>query len=128
MTASPGIRGVRWGLPWIGLMAVSTSLAYAMNVLVGGGMSAPGVESNGSAPATLDASCDSRGGAQYIGLNTWIPTLPESKRCHELRAAMVTMTDRDPVCQSTAAAALADGDDARARFLADSCGPAITPR
>jgi hypothetical protein len=33
---------------------------------------------------------------------------------------------RADACQSTAGAALADGDDVRARFLADVCGTAIS--
>ena len=33
---------------------------------------------------------------------------------------------RADACQSTAGAALADGDDVRARFLADLCGTAIS--
>ena len=46
-------------------------------------------------------------------------------------AASALVAPRSPTppatCQSTAGAALADGDDVRARFLANLCGTPIAP-
>ena len=44
-------------------------------------------------------------------------------------SALVAPRSAEPpaACQSTAGAALADGDDVRARFLADLCRTAIAP-
>jgi hypothetical protein len=38
------VRSARWGLPWIGVLALSASFAYAMNVVAGGGPSAQGAQ------------------------------------------------------------------------------------
>ena len=75
------LGGARWALPWLAIMALSVSLSYAMNVAVGGGTSALSVEGGGSAPVKVAASRDAGGGLQYVGLNTWIATLPGSTRC-----------------------------------------------
>jgi hypothetical protein len=75
------VGGARWGLPWIAIMALSASLSYAMNVAVGGGTTTQSLEGGGSAPVKVDASCDTRGGSQYVGLNTWISTPPGWTGC-----------------------------------------------
>jgi hypothetical protein len=66
------LGGSRWVLPWIALVALWASLSYAMNVAVGGGTSAQSVAGGVSAPMNVAASCDTRGGSQYVGLNTLI--------------------------------------------------------
>jgi hypothetical protein len=43
-------------------------------------------------------------------------------------ALVAPSADSSTTCQSVAAAALADGDDVRARFLTNLCNTAVAPR
>jgi hypothetical protein len=83
----PTIRSVRWGLPWLTLLAISASLAYAMTVAIAGHASAgdalttiAAVHASATTPAAIHPrgeGCDtSAGRMQYVGLNTWIPAAP----------------------------------------------------
>jgi hypothetical protein len=113
------VGGARWVLPWIMVMALSASLSYAMNVAVGGGTSAQSVAGGGSAPVKVDASCDTRGGSQYVGLNTWISTPPGSTRCIAASALVALGPAALPAACETAPA---DGDNERESFLGRLCG------
>jgi hypothetical protein len=103
MNHTPGllgatVRGARWGLPWLSMLAISASVAYAITV------AAAGPPPAGDAPTTISAAqaqaqalvtaatvgpftataavdgagtgeaCDTTGGRLlYAGLNSWIP-------------------------------------------------------
>jgi hypothetical protein len=65
-------RATRKGLPWLSLLAISASVAYAITV------AAAGEPSAGDAQTTMGAggaqACDTTGGRLlYVGLNSWIP-------------------------------------------------------
>jgi hypothetical protein len=95
------VRGARWGLPWLGLVAISVSVAYAMTVAVAGGTSTGDAASTSvvgqvpaqelafavpgsAAPPAAAAACDTGGGRLlYVGLNSWIPTEPKLAPCTE---------------------------------------------
>src|SRR5947209_382342 len=77
---------VLWLLPWALVLVVSTSLAYAMNVAVGGGPSAQVAQAEVSLPPTpgnlsaagalfydeeIDAAC---AGAPCRRVRRWLPT------------------------------------------------------
>jgi hypothetical protein len=103
----PALRGARWGLPWLGVVAISASLAYAMTVAVGGGASAGDpaaatvvaqapadalvTEVSGrsvTSPAidrvSRNEACDTSGGRMlYVGLNSWIRAEPKVAPCPE---------------------------------------------
>jgi hypothetical protein len=113
MSRTPGlltaaVRGARWGLPWVSMLAISVSVAFPMTVAVTGGASAgdaPGISVvaptpaeapvprvpgwSASMPAGIDRSsrdveCDTTGGRLlYIGLNSWIPAEPNVASCPE---------------------------------------------
>jgi hypothetical protein len=93
------VRGVCRGLPWLCVLAISASVAYAVTVGVAGApstsdapttISAARAQGESLVPAGADGSvtataavdrfgsgeaCDTTGGRiLYIGLNTWIPT------------------------------------------------------
>ncbi len=100
------VRATRKGLPWLSLLAISASVAYAMTV------PAAGVPSAGDAQISISAAqapphalvtavaggsiastaavdragsgeaCDSTGGQLlYVGLNSWIPAETGAARC-----------------------------------------------
>ena len=100
------IRGTLRGLPWLSVLAISASIAYAITV------AAAGVPSAGDAQTTISAAqapghalvtagaggsststaavdgagsgeaCDTTGGRLlYIGLNSWIPAETGAARC-----------------------------------------------
>jgi hypothetical protein len=96
----------RQGLPWLVVMAISATVAYAMTVAVVGGPS--GSESprrltvaeasaeafiaeappwSATTPAAFSSderACDDSGGRLlYVGLNTWIPAEPKQAPCPE---------------------------------------------
>lgn len=90
------VRGARWGLPWICVLAISTCLAYAMAVAVAGGSYAgdslttitvvPAEIASTTTPASIDRlssddACATRGPMLYVGLSSWIhdPNVP----CHD---------------------------------------------
>jgi hypothetical protein len=111
MNHTPGllgaaIRGTLRGLPWLSVLAISASIAYAITV------AAAGVPSAGDAQTTIsaaqapthaletagaggsitstaaldgagsDEACDTTGGRLlYVGLNTWIPAETGAPRC-----------------------------------------------
>jgi hypothetical protein len=101
MNRTPGTlnavaQGARWGLPWLGVLAVSASVAYAMTVPLAGGLSAadaPTTITVAQAPAvrpaafdrfSSDEACDTSGGRTlYVGLNSWIPAAPKLAPCPE---------------------------------------------
>ena len=87
------VRGARWGLPWICVLAISTCLAYAMTVAVAGGSYAgdsmttfavmPAEVASTTTPASIDRlssddACATRRPMLYVGLNSWIhdPDVP----------------------------------------------------
>jgi hypothetical protein len=54
------VRGVRWGLPWMVVLAISSSVAYSMTLALAGGPSAgdsPTITSVVQTPATECESC-----------------------------------------------------------------------
>jgi len=102
----PTVRGTLRGLPWLSVLAISASIAYAITV------AAAGVPSAGDAQRTISAAqapghalvtagaggsststaavdgagsgeaCDTTGGRLlYIGLNSWIPAETGAARC-----------------------------------------------
>jgi len=65
------VRTLRWGLPWIVVTAMSTSLAYGMTQVM--------------SRATTEATCQTTTvRLMYIGLNTWIPAEPAVTTCTDL--------------------------------------------
>jgi hypothetical protein len=110
MIRSPGVRGTlvwyaRWGLPWFFALALSASLAYAMNASVAGGAAAPEAQPSIAVapysagplvPESHDRSvvinqfegsetsdgCDVSGGRLlYVGLNSWVRAEPNVASC-----------------------------------------------
>lgn len=110
MNQTPGllgatVRGARWGLPWLSVLAISASVAYAITVGVarapsGGDAStiiaavqAPaqalvivGPAESVTTAAAIDRLgsevCDTTGGRMlYVGLNSWIPAETGAARC-----------------------------------------------
>jgi hypothetical protein len=102
------VRGARWGLPWLSLLVVSASIAYAMTAAVASGVSADDASTTtrrAQAPsdalvsgppwwsvttsAAIDRfsageGCDTSGGRLlYVGLNSWIPAEPTVAPCPE---------------------------------------------
>ena len=103
MNRTPGplmtaVQRARWGLPWLIVLAISASVAYATTLAVAGGASASDVP-RFIADAPVDVSAvppwsavtpgavdqfssderagDASGGRRlYAGLNTWIPPSP----------------------------------------------------
>jgi hypothetical protein len=111
MNHTPGllgatVRGTLKGLPWLSILAISASVAYAMTV------AAAGVQFAGDAQTTIsvaqapahplvtagaggsitstaavdgagsDEACDTTGGRLlYIGLNSWIPAEAGAAHC-----------------------------------------------
>ena len=69
------VRGLRWGWPWICVLATSTSIAYAMLVVLSTGT--PG----SIGPFAGDNACATSGRMLYVGLNTWIPAEPSVDSC-----------------------------------------------
>ena len=92
------VRGARLGLPWLSVLAISASVAYAFTVAVAGAPSASyerttvsaaqapaqvlvtaGGAGSVTSPAAIDRlvsteTCDTTGGRMlYVGLNSWIP-------------------------------------------------------
>ena len=100
-------------------MALSASLSYAMNVAVGGGTSPQSVASGVSGPVNVDASCDTRGGSQYVGLNTWISTPPGSTGCI---AASALVAPRPAALLAACETAPASRDNERESFPVRLCG------
>jgi hypothetical protein len=101
------VRGSRWGLPWIGTLVISTSLAYTLNTAVSGGPAAR--EPDMSTPAALTSAdpdsslaperCEaSVGGPIYVGLDSWI--VAESRRvgCEQAAPIMVDGSDSSESC------------------------------
>ena len=109
MNRTPGlIHVIRWGLPWLGVVAISVSLAYGMTVALAGEvpggdppaavavaqMPADALVSgvpgwSGAIPAAIyrisgSEACYSRGTRSlYVGLNSWIPAEPMVAPCAE---------------------------------------------
>jgi hypothetical protein len=111
MNQTPGlvgatVRGARWGLPWLSMLAISASVAYAITVAVAGAPSAGDArttisvaqapaqalviaEAGGSITPTTAVdgpargeACDTTGGRMlYVGLNSWIPAETGAPRC-----------------------------------------------
>ena len=50
------VRGVRWALPWMVVLWISSSIAYAMTVSVAGGAAAPANAAVDPSAATLVSS------------------------------------------------------------------------
>lgn len=75
------VRGVRWGLPWIGALALSVGIASAMTLAVTGATvpEPAGSTANISIPPN---ACDTSGGRLlYVGQNSWIPAEPTVASC-----------------------------------------------
>ncbi len=74
------VRGVvgaaGWGWPWLAVLALSASLAYATDAALTGGHLVPEVSTTVSAPTATDSAVDfcaaASSPAQYVGANTWI--------------------------------------------------------
>jgi hypothetical protein len=70
----------RWVLPWLCVLAVSATLAYATNAAITGGRLVSEASVTISAPAATDTDVDfcaaASSPAQYVGLNNWIPVAP----------------------------------------------------
>ena len=100
------IRGARLGLPWLSVLAISASVAYAVTVGVARAPSAGNAVTTLSAPqasaqelviagaagsvtvmAAVDRlgsgeACDTTGGRMlYVGLNSWIPAETAGGHC-----------------------------------------------
>jgi hypothetical protein len=98
------VRGARWALPWLGVLALSASLASAVtravtstlavrepqaSISTAASLPGPSVLAGADAagdtqPGRLDAGdgCDiSVGRLLYVGLNTWIPAEPRVSPC-----------------------------------------------
>jgi hypothetical protein len=111
MNRRPGLliavaRGVRWGLPWLSVLAISASVAYAAMVAIASGpVAADAVVTNSAAHTPAQAlrtagpvasvtstasvdrlgskdACDTAAGRMlYVGLNSWIPAERGAARC-----------------------------------------------
>jgi hypothetical protein len=111
MNQTPGllgatVRGARWGLPWLSVLAISASVAYALTVTAAGAPSAgdarttisvaqapaqalvtAGAGGSITSTAAVDGAasgeaCDTTGGRMlYVGLNSWIPADTGAPRC-----------------------------------------------
>ncbi len=70
----------RWVLPWLCVLALSATLAYATDAALTGGHSVSEASVTSSAPAATEAGVDfcaaASSPAQYVGLNNWIPVAP----------------------------------------------------
>jgi hypothetical protein len=101
------VGGARWGLPWIAILALSTSLASAMTFAVAaaptGGPATSGPAAPSAAAAALvdgddvrasvlagltvrdgSYSCRTSGSRPlYVGSNSWIGAEPEVTSCAE---------------------------------------------
>ena len=100
------VRGTRKGLPWISVLAISASVAYAITVAAAGAPSAgdahttisaaqapahalvtAGASESITSTAEIDGAgsgeaCDTAGGRLlYVGLNSWIPAETGGARC-----------------------------------------------
>jgi len=100
------IRGTLRGLPWLSVLAISASVAYAITVAAAGAPSAGDARTTISAAqapahvlvtagaggsitstAAVDGAgsgeaCDTTGGRLlYVGLNSWIPAETGAPRC-----------------------------------------------
>jgi hypothetical protein len=99
------VRGARWGLPWLSVLAISASVAYAITVGVArvptagdavttiSAAKAPAqalVTAGAAGSVTVTAvdrlgngeACDTTGGRMlYVGLNSWIPAETGAPRC-----------------------------------------------
>jgi hypothetical protein len=100
------VRCVRWGLPWLSVLAISTSVAYSLTVAVAGAPSAsyerttitapqppaqalltPERAGSVTTPGAIDCfvsieTCDTTGGRMlYVGLNSWIPAESAAAPC-----------------------------------------------
>ena len=98
------VRGARWGLPWMCVLALSAGLASAMtlavapapaepepqpSMLIASSLGGPFIWADSSlvgyaqlARSNSSKSCDTSGGRLlYVGLNTWIPTDPQVGPC-----------------------------------------------
>jgi hypothetical protein len=101
------VRGARWGLPWIAILALSTSLASAVTFAVAGAPTGSPATSGPAAPSAAAAaladvddgrasvrvgltvpdgssSCGTSGSRPlYTGSNSWIGAEPEVTPCAE---------------------------------------------
>ena len=100
------VRGARWLLPWLSVLAISASVAYAITVAAAGEPSAgdgqttisaarvpanslviAGAGGSITSTAAVDGAgsgeaCDTTGGRMlYVGLNSWIPAETGTPRC-----------------------------------------------
>ncbi len=70
----------RWVLPWLCVLALSASLAYATDVALTGGQLVPQAPVTIAVPTATDAGVDfcavASSPAQYIGGNNWIHIEP----------------------------------------------------
>ena len=77
-------RAAAFGLPWIALMAISVTLAYAMSMAVTNGLSTT-AQADGPVPTVIDRpvgseACVNSAWVVYVGQNTWIPDAREPCR------------------------------------------------
>ena len=89
------IRGVGWGLPWLSVLVISTSVAYALTVAIAGAAGHAPAQAvvparpaaTGTTPSAIDSLgasevCDTTGARLlYVGLNSWIPAETGATRC-----------------------------------------------
>jgi hypothetical protein len=124
----PAGRTVLWLLPWVCMLVVSTSLAYAMNVAVGGGPSAQdpqGAASAALAPAGRSpfSSDEEDGSACALGpcgrSGRWLPSTTGSCDTDSNRQQYVGLNSWIPAepkvgpCPDTLNVAVAEGSSAR---------------
>ena len=105
MNQTPGLvgaslRGARWGLPWLSVLAISASVAYAVTVGVARAPSGPeasaqelviaGAAGSVTVMAAVDRlgsgeACGMTGGRMlYVGLNSWVPAETRAARCPDI--------------------------------------------
>lgn len=74
----------RWVLPWLCVLALSASLAYATDAALTGGHVVPEAPVTVTVPSATDVSVDfctaASSPAQYIGGNTWVHIEPGPPR------------------------------------------------
>jgi hypothetical protein len=88
------IRGAGWGLPWLSVLVISASVAYATTVAIAGAAAHAPAQAlvavrpaeSGTSLSALDRRgsevCDTTGGRiLYVGFNSWIPAETGATRC-----------------------------------------------
>ena len=85
------LSSARWLLPWIAVLFVSVTLAYAMNSALDSGASTSDQQGDARAAVSTGEGAPPTQGVHrsmlYVGLNTWIPAEPSTTAALEQSTA-----------------------------------------